>query len=484
MRVFGYCRVSGAEQGKHGTSLDAQQQAIRSYCKVHELPAPELFVEVESGAAEKVERRVELRRLLDRAGEGDAILVTRADRWSRDLVHAVASVRELTARGIRWVAIQDAIDASTAQGNSTLGIMAWVADQERTRIRERTVGRRKGLRDEGYFVEGSAPTGYLWEGRTLRPDPDMVPAVRRMFELACQGRSLRRIGVVMRAEFGEQGWDPSGINVKLRARYVLGEVQDSAGNWIKGRHEAIVDRDVWAAANRQIDSRRSSGGRRQRVTQWIMGDIARCGVCGDKLGYHSARDRTGTRQYPYLRCFRKARNRKELDKLTPGPPLPDCSAKYARADLVAERLVEMSAARLGELAEALAAAVEDDTQKAPPAPAEAHRSKIAARRSGMIDLAADGAITRAELRAKLAVLDAELMALDAELREHRRRLAAARPEGRRELLRSVKAIHRAWRRAKPEQLREVFAWLAHDVAIVRGEDPVVRWRSVEELASP
>jgi DNA invertase Pin-like site-specific DNA recombinase len=45
MKVFGYCRVSTAEQADGGVSLDAQQQQITGYAMMKGWQVTEFFVE-------------------------------------------------------------------------------------------------------------------------------------------------------------------------------------------------------------------------------------------------------------------------------------------------------------------------------------------------------------------------------------------------------------------------------------------------------
>ena len=82
-RVLGYCRVSTQVQGDEGTSLDRQRESIERYCRDNGLPAPEVRVEIESGAAHREEAREEQRRTLDDLRPGDVVVVAAQDRWSR-----------------------------------------------------------------------------------------------------------------------------------------------------------------------------------------------------------------------------------------------------------------------------------------------------------------------------------------------------------------------------------------------------------------
>ena len=215
-RTLGYARVSSADQGAHGTSLDGQRAAFERYCSSHGLAPPLLYVEVESAGEESRGKRVELDRLLADARAGDVVLVLHTDRWTRDVVDGVASVRLLLRAGIGWISVDEEIDARTEHGYEQLLQRAAGAEMERRRIRRRTVGARQRLRALGFHVEGLAPPGYRVVDRRLVPDPEMAPIMRRAFELSADGRSTREIS----DELGRlPGLDPGAIARRLRDRH-------------------------------------------------------------------------------------------------------------------------------------------------------------------------------------------------------------------------------------------------------------------------
>jgi len=97
-RVLAYVRVSSQAQGDHGTSLDAQQEEIRRFCKASTFPEPVVFVEIESGG-EKAERRIEQVKLMASVRAGDLVIATKIDRWSRHALYFLQSSQDIMARG-------------------------------------------------------------------------------------------------------------------------------------------------------------------------------------------------------------------------------------------------------------------------------------------------------------------------------------------------------------------------------------------------
>ncbi len=119
-----YYRVSTARQGSSGLGLEAQQEAVKRFIS-GELLAE--FTEVESG---KNDKRKVLQEAISKAKSLDAVLIiAKLDRLSRD----AGFIFELKKAGVKFVC------ADMPEANQfTIGIMAVLAEHERTMISERT----------------------------------------------------------------------------------------------------------------------------------------------------------------------------------------------------------------------------------------------------------------------------------------------------------------------------------------------------------
>lgn len=468
-KVFGYVRVSGAEQGNHGTSLGAQQDEIVKYCKAQGLPKPTFHVEVESAGAGKEERRVELQTLLRTVAPGDLVLVTKVDRWSRNLVFGVDSVRALVKRGIGFRSIGEGIDASTSQGDSTLGIMSWVADMERQRIRERTVGARIVLRDSGCYVEGVVPIGYQRVDRRLVIEPDDAKAIRELYRRCIQGHTLRQLTGWFRDSYPLlHGWDYRNIGQMLRSRVYIGEQRTSRGVW-RPVHEAIVDRATWERAQAALEERKHKGrtpGAASLTSSWLLRSYARCADCGSLMGAAYGGYDSAVRSV-YYAC------RKRLD-------LKACSAQYVRVDEADAQFGEIILDRLKALSHELskAAPPEDDTVE-PAREGEAER--LAKRRERLLDLAADGLLSADDLRKRLKKVDEEIGRAAVRAADAVTTRAAAAPELRSSVLADLRLIAKAWSRLEAADRRQIVMMLAADVRIAKEREPTIQWRPASDL---
>lgn len=133
MRVALYHRVSTLDQNPELARDELRAAAAR-------LGTVALDVE-ETGSGAKADRPG-LAQIMDAARRGavDVVAVWKLDRFGRSALDLLANVRELEARGVRFIATTQGLDtAGGAAGRLMLTVLAGVAEFERELIRERTV---------------------------------------------------------------------------------------------------------------------------------------------------------------------------------------------------------------------------------------------------------------------------------------------------------------------------------------------------------
>jgi putative DNA-invertase from lambdoid prophage Rac len=130
-RVGLYARVSTHDQ----QTLPLQMRAMREYAAKRAWTITVQIKEIGSGAAER-----ELREKLlaaARRREIDVVLVWRLDRWGRSLVDLVTTLKELSALGVAFVSLTEALDLTTPTGRAMAGLLSVFAEFEHEIVRER-----------------------------------------------------------------------------------------------------------------------------------------------------------------------------------------------------------------------------------------------------------------------------------------------------------------------------------------------------------
>lgn len=408
-RTLGYVRVSSQEQARTGTSLQAQRDEITEYCRLKKLPEPQLFVEVESASGEAIEKRKELHKLMAETRTGDAVIVTRQDRWSRDVMFHLQSMQQITQKGARFVSIAENFDLGASEGRFASTIMSCVAEQERDRIFRRTVIRRRELRDQGFYIEGLPPVGYRrgkgYQKNILQVFPGEAELVTEMFRKYLNGDSINGITKWLQEEHGEvKRWGKKTVHVALMGRVYLGEVRTTDGSWMKA-HEALVTRRVFDAVQEQLVKRRLSGrkpGAETWTSSWLLRGMSRCAVCGRKVGGAYGKPNAFGYTFYYV-C--NSRLRQEVERCSGSGYLNVIELDIAVTAEIKSRLDTLQREFV------VAPTVKRFTDRRV-AHLESESNKLTAKRDKVIELCTEGTITRTDLQRKLKELDEQRHQLD------------------------------------------------------------------------
>jgi len=132
---IGYARVSTTDQ-----NLEAQLEELQnSGCE-------EVFQEKRSGADSE---REELAAALRMIRKKDIFIVTKLDRMARSMVDFWNIVQEIEDKGASVQVLNMSFDTASSQGRLMMGVLASVAEFERSLIRERQQDGIERARREG-----------------------------------------------------------------------------------------------------------------------------------------------------------------------------------------------------------------------------------------------------------------------------------------------------------------------------------------------
>jgi DNA invertase Pin-like site-specific DNA recombinase len=144
-----YSRVSTDKQ----TNVN-QQLRLVEYAKQKGLEY-NLFEEVESSRKSRPVKQMMLQKA--RAGEYDAIVVYKLDRFARSSTELLLDVAELVKKNVGFISLSENLDFTTAAGKLQFQILAAFAEFEREIIRERTIEGLRRSKEQG--VKAGRPLG-------------------------------------------------------------------------------------------------------------------------------------------------------------------------------------------------------------------------------------------------------------------------------------------------------------------------------------
>jgi site-specific DNA recombinase len=279
-RMICYRRVSTDDQADRGYSLPSQLEAIKAYAAAHNFQIAADFADDYSGAtpiADRPEGKKAIAMLRNR--QADGIITQHVDRLSRDLVDALATVRDLTRSGLEVHSLDvGRIDAET---DIVLVIKAWQGSDERKKITERTTRGREQKARSGKVVGGGViPYGYKYQDGQFVINEEQARTVRAIYQWYVygdiSGRLLKLIDIrKMLLEAGIKSprvqqsrtngeWSNATVNRILRSETYVGvwrynkttrrngkRVKQAGENQITVFVPPIIDRELWEAAQAQ-----------------------------------------------------------------------------------------------------------------------------------------------------------------------------------------------------------------------------------------
>jgi site-specific DNA recombinase len=321
-RAVMYLRVSTKEQAQRdgdpeGYSIPAQREACKR--KATALGAVVVEEFVDRGESARNADRPELQRLLAyvKANDVEYVIVHKVDRLARNRADDVEITVAIKAAGAVLVSCSENID-ETPSGILLHGIMSSIAEfYSRNLANEVIKGSVQKAKAGGTI--GKAPLGYLnvrriengREVRMVEIDSVRGPLMKWAFETyATGGWSVERL----LDELTQRGLETtpsakrpsrplylSHLHKLLRHPYYKGVVRYRGGEY-PGRHEPLVDAEVWQRVQ-DILSAHNHAGDRQRIHNHYLKGTVYCGnrECGSRLIITHARSRSG-RVYPYFVC--------------------------------------------------------------------------------------------------------------------------------------------------------------------------------------
>lgn len=307
IKVAIYVRVSTEEQAEHGYSIDAQLNTLRDYCKLYN---KEVFREyVDRGISGKeMTRREQLQRLLKDAEQGlfQEVIVWKFNRMSRKNKDLLEIVDWLEKHNVHFRSFSENFDTSTPMGRFALQMMGAVGELERNTIVENVKLGMKQRAREGFFNGGSC-LGYEsvkpteTDRNTLRIVPAEAPTVRKIFTLYAAGKGLRSIANQLNREGHRTNkgntFGSDSIRQIITNPIYIGHIRyNRFEDWsekrrkgktseaiiVEGRHEPIIDQELWDKVQRLFQEKSKVSPRQQQSENLLTG-LIRCPECNTPM---------------------------------------------------------------------------------------------------------------------------------------------------------------------------------------------------------
>lgn len=299
-----YDRVSTERQVMEGLSLETQKADLTRYAKDHGYHIVDYYADEGITARKKQTNRKDLMRLLDdvRADKIDLILVTKLDRWFRNVRDYHNTQAILEEHHCCWKTIYEDYDSSTADGQLKINIMLSVAQNEcdRTSERIKAVFRHKWA--NGEVLSGMwAPYGYIVENGKLIKDESVREIVEDAYDFYFSCYSIRKTYYYITDKYKETAPSYNKIDRLFKNEKYTGLV-----NGTENFCEPYITTDQFCKLREISQSKTSASG----SYTYIFSSLIECPVCGSKLSGFRKKNKKPNGNiyiYPRYRCCNKFR---------------------------------------------------------------------------------------------------------------------------------------------------------------------------------
>ena len=343
-----YARVSSDQQA-NATTIASQLSALRERMRIDDCLPPTEREFIDEGWSGATLMRPALERMRDAAALGgiDRLYVHSPDRLARKYAYQVLLIDELQRSGVEIVFLNHAL-GQTPEDDLLLQVQGMVAEYERAKILERSRrGKRHKAQTGQISVLSGAPYGYRYvnvhEGvGCARYDivEEHAQVVRQIFHWV--GRERATIGEVCRrleaqripTARGKTWWDRTTVwgilkNPAYCGQAAFGKTRSGApqpclrpqrrqrlpvsqtitampaDQWQTIPVPALIDADLFAAVQAQLQENRAQARTRKRGARYLLQGLLVCKQCGyayygKPLSRASAKGHV--RHYAYYRC--------------------------------------------------------------------------------------------------------------------------------------------------------------------------------------
>lgn len=276
LRCALYPRVSTEEQFIHGLSLPAQVKDLTDYANRMGYKIVDTYADEGVSARKPVSKRPALLRLLRDVEQDkiDIILVTKLDRWFRNIKEYQITQEILDKHNCYWKTIFENYDTSTANGQMVVNIMLAVNQSECDRTSERIKTVLEHKVRNGEHVTGAAPYGYITVNKKLQKDPERSHIVDDVFSQYFKTFSIHSTVKYILSKYDDPKLTEYKINRMLHAEAYCGKYKG-----ISGYYPAYITEQQYD----HLQSISVSKSPRGNAPPYIFSGIVKCPVCGRNM---------------------------------------------------------------------------------------------------------------------------------------------------------------------------------------------------------
>ena len=230
LRCAIYIRVSTEEQHLNGLSLPAQKKALTEFAERSGYNIAGYYADEGISARKSMKYRKGLLHLLEdvKRDKIDMILVTKLDRWFRNIKDYNITEEILQAHHCYWKTIYENYDSSTANGQMVINIMLSVNQAECDRTSERIKAVLDYKRSIGEVTSGKcACYGYKVVNNRLVKDENVSHIIEDAYAFYLSCYSIRSTIAYIQNKYGDNAPSSNKIDRLFKNETYAGKDKDN-----------------------------------------------------------------------------------------------------------------------------------------------------------------------------------------------------------------------------------------------------------------
>lgn len=348
IKVYTYTRVSTAMQ-TDGYSLDAQKARMKAFADFNDYEIVGTYEDA-GKSGKSIEGRLEFNRMMEDIKSGkdgvSFVLVFKLSRFGRNAADVLSTLQIMQDFGVNLICVEDGIDSSKDAGKLMISVLSAVAEIERENIRVQTMEGRIQKAREGKWNGGFAPYGYQLIDGKLQINEEEAEAIRVIFDqyvntdIGANGvaKYLENHGIhkIQRQNGKNPLFDAHLVRLILKNPVYCGKiaygrrktekvhgtrneyhlVEQDNYILVDGQHDAIVEEDVWQAAQIKLlaQAKKYEHVNRGKDTKThLLSGIVKCPVCGAGMYGNKSikrkKDGTKYKDFYYYGCKHRTMTR-------------------------------------------------------------------------------------------------------------------------------------------------------------------------------
>jgi site-specific DNA recombinase len=282
-----YVRVSTEMQAEDGFSISAQTRMLTEYCAKNNITVYKVYAD--EGVSGQKENRPQFQQMIKDAGNKcfDIILVHKFDRFARKVELSRRIKKQLRDSGINIISITEPIEDSPI-GFFQEGLMELLSEFY---VQNLSLEVKKGHveRAQNGYHSGPVPFGY---NQDMSINEYQASIIKQIFDwYVFGGLGITKIAQMLNKNriLSPTGgvWHYSKVRQVLNTIKYIGKIY-YAGSIYQGKHDPIIDEDLYNLAHKYIDERNNSRElRSNNFDKYLLLGFLHCGVCGSSIRYQS-----------------------------------------------------------------------------------------------------------------------------------------------------------------------------------------------------